>query len=119
MGMASRLQWLACGLLVFAGVAASVTPVHAQAARGSILGNIADTSGAAVPGATITITETQTNIAQVSVSNESGNYTFPNVSNGVYRVEAELAGFKKALRENVEVDVNTTIRVDFKLRSVT
>ncbi|MGI8672917.1 MAG: carboxypeptidase regulatory-like domain-containing protein, partial [Luteitalea sp.] len=55
------------------------------------------------------------NIAQNAVSNESGNYTFPNVSDGVYRVESELTGFKKAVREGVEVDVNTTIRVDFKL----
>lgn len=112
---ASRYQWLACGVLALVGMAASVTPVRAQAARGSILGNIADTSGAAVPGATITITETRTNIAQNTVSNESGNYTFTSVASGVYRVEAELAGFKKALRDKVEVDVNTTIRVDFKL----
>ncbi|MBA2356029.1 MAG: TonB-dependent receptor, partial [Acidobacteria bacterium] len=56
-----------------------------------------------------------TNIAQNAVSNESGNYTFPNVRDGVYRVESELSGFKKAVRENVQVDVNSTIRVDFKL----
>jgi hypothetical protein len=115
MPTASRLQWLACGLTALVCATAGAAPALAQAARGSILGNIADTSGAAVPGATITITEVRTNIAQNTVSNESGNYTFPNVRDGLYKVEAELAGFKKALRENVQVDVNTTIRVDFRL----
>ena len=44
-----------------------------------------------------------------------GFYTFPNLKDGIYRVEAELAGFKKVVRENVRVDVNTTIRVDLTL----
>lgn len=94
---------------------ASTSPVLAQAARGGLLGNIADASGGAVPGVTVTITEVRTGLAQVAVTNESGNYTFPNVRDGLYRVEAELSGFKKAVRENVQVDVNTTIRVDFRL----
>ena len=90
---ASRLRWLACGLAALVCVAANPPSASAQAARGSILGNVADASGAAVPGATITITETRTSLAQNAVSNESGNYTFPNVPNGRYKVEAELAGF--------------------------
>ncbi len=115
MARVSRLQWLACGLVALLCATWGASPTLAQAARGSILGNIADGSGAAVPGATVTITEVRTNIVQVAISNESGNYTFPNVRDGLYKVEAELAGFKKALRENVQVDVNTTIRVDFRL----
>jgi len=50
-----------------------------------------------------------------SVTNEAGNYTFPNLRDGLYRVEGELSGFKKVIRENVKVDVNTTIRVDLRL----
>jgi hypothetical protein len=89
--------------------------VHAQAVRGSILGNVADDTGGAMPGVTVTVTEVRTNLSQTSVTNESGNYTFPSVQDGLYRVEAELSGFKKAIREGVQVDVNTTIRVDFRL----
>ncbi|MBA2356315.1 MAG: carboxypeptidase regulatory-like domain-containing protein, partial [Acidobacteria bacterium] len=111
----SRWRGLADGVLAVVLCLAASSTALAQAARGGLVGNVADTSGAAVPGATITITEVRTNIAQNAVSNESGNYTFPNVSDGVYRVESELTGFKKAVREGVEVDVNTTIRVDFKL----
>ncbi|MPY88825.1 MAG: TonB-dependent receptor [Luteitalea sp.] len=90
------------------------TPLWAwgQAANGTLLGNVRDESGAAVPGATITTTEVQTNIARTAVSNDTGYYIFTNLPPGVYRVEGELQGFKKFVREGVEVRVNTTVRVD-------
>ena len=92
-------------------------PRHAQAVRGTLLGSIADTSGSAVPGATVTVTDQGTNISSTTVTNQDGFYTFPNLKDGIYRVEAELAGFKKVVRENVRVDVNTTIRVDLTLEA--
>ena len=49
------------------------------------------------------------------MSNEAGNYTFTNLAAGVYRVEGELVGFRKFTRDNVEVNVNTTVRVDIAL----
>ena len=91
------------------------TMTWAQATRGSLVGTVTDTSGAQVPGTTVTITEVGTNIVTTGVSNENGAYTFPNLKDGLYRVAAELTGFKKVVRENVQVDVNTTIRVDFRL----
>ena len=68
-----------------------------------------------MPGATITATETRTNISRTAISNEAGNYTFTNTAPGLYRVEGELVGFKKFTRESVEVSVNTTVRVDIGL----
>src|SRR4030095_9113335 len=88
----------------------------ARVANGALVGNVRDESGAAVPGATITATETRTNISRTAVSNETGNYSFNNLSPGVYKVEAELVGFTKFAREGVEVDVNTTPRVDISLK---
>ncbi len=92
-------------------------PAHAaaQVAVGTLLGNVTDESGAAIPGATITATEVRTNISRTTVSNQAGAYTFTNTSPGTYRVEGELIGFKKFTRENVEVSVNTTIRVEISL----
>ena len=87
----------------------------AQVAVGTLLGNVTDESGGAIPGATITATEVRTSISRNTVSNESGNYTFNNLAPGLYRVEGELVGFRKFTRENVEVSVNTTIRVDIPL----
>ena len=72
-------------------------------------------AAAAVPGATVTATETQTNISRTAVTNEAGNYIFSSLRNGTYSVEAELQGFRKVMRQNVRVDVNTTMRVDLTL----
>lgn len=109
-----RLEWLA-GLLFAVLAGAAPADVHAQAVRGGIVGNVSDNSGGAVPGATVSITEVRTGATQTAVTNESGNYTFSSVRDGLYRIEAELSGFKKSVRENVQVDVNTTVRADFRL----
>jgi hypothetical protein len=87
----------------------------AQAVTGTLLGNVTDSSGAAVPGATVTATDVSKNISRSVVSNESGYYIFTSLQNGNYTVDAELQGFKKVARQNVKVDVNTTIRVDLAL----
>jgi hypothetical protein len=91
------------------------TYAAAQVAVGTLLGNVTDESGGAVPGATITATEVRTNISRTAVSNEAGRYTFTNTPPGIYRVDGELVGFRKFSRENVEVSVNTTVRVDISL----
>ena len=51
-----------------------------------------------------------------TVANETGNYTFPNLPDGIYNVKAELQGFKTVVREDVRVAVNTTVRVDLALQ---
>src|SRR5712692_3594811 len=107
-------RWLG----VFLGVVlVLVSPgmLHAQAVKGELLGNITDQGGLAVPGATMTITEVNTNISYTAVTNESGNYIFSNLKDGTYRVQGELTGFKKVIRQGVQVPVNTTVRVDLKM----
>ena len=59
--------------------------------------------------------DVNTNVGRTAVTNESGNYNFSSLLSGTYRVEAELQGFRKYVREGVEVDVNTTVRVDIPL----
>jgi hypothetical protein len=87
----------------------------AQAVTGTLLGNITDSSGGAVPGATVTATDVDKNISRTAVSNESGYYIFSSLPNGTYTVDAELQGFRKMARQGVKVDVNTTVRVDLAL----
>ena len=84
----------------------------AQAVRGTLLGNVVDTQGAAIPGVTVTATETQTNVSRSVVTNQSGHYVFANMKDGLYRVETELTGFKKFSRDGIQVKVNSTMRVD-------
>jgi hypothetical protein len=97
-------------LVLLAAVSAS-----AQAVKGSLVGNIVDGSGGALPGVGVTITEVNTNIASTTTTNESGYYVFSNLKDGTYRVVSELSGFKRVIREGVEVPVNSTVRVDMKL----
>src|SRR5262252_9801583 len=103
-----------CGTIVVLVLASSALAA-AQAVKGSLLGNVSDASGLVLPGVTVTITEVNTNISYSTVSNESGYYVFSNLKDGTYRVVSELAGFKRVVRDGVEVPVNTTVRVDLKL----
>jgi hypothetical protein len=111
----TRFPLCVVSVLVVSGILLAPMHAAAQVAVGTLLGNVTDESGAAVPGATITATETRTNISRTAVSNEAGRYTFTNTSPGLYRVAGELVGFKKFTRENIEVSVNTTVRVDVGL----
>jgi len=87
----------------------------AQAVKGGLVGNIVDPSGFALPGVTVTITEVNTNISYNTVTNESGYYIFSNLKDGKYSVAAELSGFKRVVRDGVDVPVNATPRVDLKM----
>ena len=98
--------------LVVAGLPAAAM---AQATRGTILGTITDQTGAAMPGVTVIATETRTNVSRDTVTNETGNFTFPNIPDGVYNIKAELQGFKTVVREAIRLAVNTSIRVDLAL----
>lgn len=89
---------------------------YGQAVNATLTGTITDTSGASVPNAKVTLTETGTNVSRTAETNESGNYTFPTIPPGTYAVAVELAGFKKSTRAGVDVLVNSTVRVDLVLQ---
>ncbi len=64
----------------------------------------------------MTILENATGITHTDITNESGNYTFPNLTPGIYSVTITASTFKKAARAGVDVAVNTTTRVDITLQ---
>jgi hypothetical protein len=99
---------LVCGFL-------HPSAADAQVLYGSIVGNVQDSSGAALPGATVTITSRETNLSRTAVSNETGAYTFTNVQAGTYDVKVSLQGFKESVSTAVPVTVNTVSRVDAHL----
>ncbi|MBV8437479.1 MAG: TonB-dependent receptor [Silvibacterium sp.] len=101
--------------LIFAGSLSSPR-AHAQAVSATLVGTISDATGAGVAGAQITITETATGIGRNTTSNESGNYTFPDLTPGTYSVVVQAQGFKKEARPSVDVVVNTTTRIDLSLQ---
>src|SRR5262245_60131658 len=89
------------------------TAAHAQT-LGIITGEVKDSSGASIPGSTVTVTNIATNAERTQASNNVGAFTFPAMPPGVYRIKAELEGFKPS-QNQVELHVEQTLRVNFSL----
>lgn len=87
-----------------------------QAVNATLLGAVTDASGAVVPNAKVTNTEVNTGISRSAQTNDSGNYTFPDLPPGQYSVTVEAAGFKKETRRDIALAVNSTQRVDIQLQ---
>jgi hypothetical protein len=96
---------------------AIVPTTFGQAVYGSIFGTVTDTSGAAVPNATVTITNTGTNVSETTKSNVSGNYTQTRLNPGTYRVKVEAPSFKAGVIETVVVNVDTASTVNVTLQA--
>ena len=93
-----------------------VKPAAAQVLFGSVVGNVTDSTGAGVPGATVKITEQSTNETRSVISNEGGTYTISTVPAGTYQVEISKAGFRAFLTSNILVNQNNVVRVDAQLQ---
>ncbi len=87
----------------------------AQEARGTITGKVFDPSKAVIPGATVRVTNVAMGITQTVETNDAGIYQVPYLLPGTYRVEVEISGFKKNVREGIEVRVNDILQVDITL----
>jgi len=98
------LTWLA-------GPAAAQT----QDARGALVGRVTDPSGAVVPNAEVRATNVATGVAAATKTNEAGNYALPFLVPGVYTVSAELTGFKKFVREGVQIRVNDSVELNIQM----
>jgi hypothetical protein len=94
-------------------VAGSAT---AQTFRGTILGTIIDSSGAAMPGATVTIKNVDTGLVRTVTTSEDGSYSAPELPIGNYSITVEKAGFKTGLVTGINVEVSTERRVDVTLQ---
>lgn len=90
--------------------------VYGQSANGSVTGRITDPSGAVVPDATVTLTQTDTGIAYRANTNSDGIYIFPTLGTGPYRIEAAHAGFRTARTSfTLTVAQNATVDVVLKI----
>jgi hypothetical protein len=88
-----------------------------QAVNGTILGTVTDSTGATVSNAKVVATQTSTGLAHESVTNESGNYTFPDMQPGPYSVAVEATGFQKTVQQNIALASNSSTRVDVVLQT--
>src|SRR5215831_17408973 len=84
--------------------------------EGGITGTVTDSSGAAIPGASVTVTNTATRGTRTTTTNAQGLYTFPVLPPGTYELKVELQGFKTAEIASFKVDVQQTVRRDVALQ---
>jgi outer membrane receptor protein involved in Fe transport len=102
-------------LTVIAALLSMCVPMAAQVRFGGVVGSVTDVTGASVPDATVILMNLGTNEKRTSTTGQNGNYTFPNVNAGLYRLEIEKTGFKKFIRAPLEVQVDVTSRADAAL----
>jgi hypothetical protein len=92
------------------------TLVLAQGTGGRVLGRVSDPSGAVLSGVKVAATNDATGIGSDTVSNDSGDFVFPNLAVGNYTVSFDLTGFKKAVRHGISLDVNQVITLNMTLQ---
>jgi hypothetical protein len=102
------------GILIVIALAA--TSASAQF-RAGIQGVITDTAGATVAGATVTLTNKETNQTQTTTASDAGFYRFTGLAPGLYSVTVEQQGFKKHVQDNVKVDAEATTGLDLALEA--
>jgi hypothetical protein len=109
--MFKRIPLLLMAILLLCTAFAS-----AQQETATVTGEVKDASGAVVPQAIITITNTGTNISIRSETNELGAYTVPNLRPGAYNITVEKTGFSKTVRSGLVLQVNQVARIDLSLQ---
>jgi carboxypeptidase family protein/TonB-dependent receptor-like protein len=95
--------------------AANARTAEAQLLYGSLVGSVVDAQGAVVPGATVKIINTDTNLTREVVTDAQGGFTFANVQAGPYDVRVTLTGFREAVRSRVPVSAGQISRAEMKL----
>ncbi len=105
----SAQRFLLCAAL------ASACVLFGQSERGQLAGTITDSTGAVVPGARIVIVNTATNTSFTTVAGETGQYTVPNLSPGVYSVRVEKEGFRPSVTSGMAIDAGANVREDVTL----
>jgi outer membrane receptor protein involved in Fe transport len=86
--------------------------VYGQTTFGSVVGLVTDSSGAAVPGAKVTLTSLDTNQIHTINSGDSGTFSFVSINPGTYRIDVDLTGFKHFSLTGIQVQVGSTARAD-------
>ena len=108
--MAIQRVWLI--LLLLGGMPAALP---GQIVSGSIVGSVTDPSGGTIPGVKVVVTSQETNLTRSTITNDTGDYSFPSLPPGRYNVSASQPGFKEALVSGFELLIDQTARVDLKL----
>ena len=102
-------------LPLLAVVCLGAMPLLAQLGVGHITGRVTDASGSVIPGATVRVTNVNTNVSQETVTNEEGLYRAASLNPGVYRIEIGSEGFKTFVNQDLQLRVGVTAPVNATL----
>jgi hypothetical protein len=102
--------------LLATGCLLNSAPARAQSVYGSVFGTVTDTSGAVVPGATVTVTDEAKGTVETVVTNESGDYSASHLVPDTYDLKVEVKGFKGFVSKGIVVLADTAPRVDVSLQ---
>ena len=102
--------WAGILLLAF-----SQLPLHAQYDSGSLVGVIQDSTGAVIPGATVTVVNKSTGAVYTTTSGSAGEYEAPSLHTGTYKITAERSGFNTAVADNILVSVGVRQHINLTL----
>ncbi len=114
--MLNRLSTRSWAALVLVLVLLLPSAAASQSFYGSLVSVVKDDQGGVIPGATILLVNTATSERPEGVSGEDGEYRFLNLVPGTYRLEVELAGFQRSVREAIEVNVQSAPRIEVNLQ---
>ncbi len=102
-------------LRVFLFVLLVATSGFGQSTYGSIVGVVTDSTGAVIVGGAVTVTNIETNIAKTVTTSAEGNYEATHLLPGIYRVRAEVEGFKASVRDGIVVESRAAVRINFQM----
>ncbi|GGH01566.1 carboxypeptidase-like regulatory domain-containing protein [Silvibacterium dinghuense] len=108
----TSVPWLLFLLFFLAG---AVMPAKAQDTNASLTGSVTDSSGSAIPGVSLTLTNTSTHFKVTITSGQDGQYTFANISPGIYSLQASAKGFKSVTQTGIELAATQQGRVNVQL----
>jgi hypothetical protein len=107
--------WRVTVLAVFASALLAAGSAQAQDSRGTISGTVRDSSKAVVPGATVTVTSAEMGNPISTVTNAEGYFQVPYLIAGSYKIAVELQGFKRYVREGLDVRIADRLDLDIVL----
>jgi hypothetical protein len=110
-------QWLCSPFLSTLLCSTLLCPAAlAQTTSTTILGTVADSSGAVLPNAKVTVVNTQTGVRREDTTSSTGDFTFPLLDVGVYDITVDAQGFKTEVRRGIVLQINDKTRADFALQ---
>ena len=102
-------------LALFVGIVASAALLAQTGSQGTFVGTVTDSTGAVVPGAKVTVVNTETQFTSETTTSAEGNYYVPYLNSGMYRITIAATGFKQYVRDGIELRPGVTPRVNVTL----